>query len=170
MKPSRKHLLTQRRVVGQKLQPWLALRHETRPPSGWLKAIRGALGLPTRQLAQLLGIDQANVPRLEERERAGTISLEALDRVAKAMHCKVIYAIVPEDRYQNLESIIDERAHSTAETIVQRTEHSMRLEAQGANDDELAPAIDRLAADLKARADPQIWGQGLPSGARRNRG
>ncbi len=110
-----------------------------------------------RQLAERVGVDQSVITRLEEREPLGNVTLERLGRAAKAMNCKLIYAIVPQDRYSDLEAIINERAGDLAQELVRRTEHSMRLEKQGTDDDDLAKEIDRLAHQLKSRMDSRIW-------------
>ena len=55
--------------------------------------------MSTRQLAERVGVDQSNITRLEEREPSGHITLERLARVAKAMNCRLVYAIVPDDRF-----------------------------------------------------------------------
>ncbi len=120
--------------MDKKLLPWLSLRSENSPPSGWLKAVRGALGLTSRQLADIVGIDNSAILRLEDREPEGKVSLELLNKVAKGMNCKVIYAIVPEDKYQSLESIVDEKAKKMAVELIDRVEHSMLLEEQGSPD------------------------------------
>ncbi|MBK8201301.1 MAG: helix-turn-helix domain-containing protein [Bdellovibrionales bacterium] len=96
MKTNKKALGTQRRIMDRKLQSWLPLRIEKQPPAGWLKAIRGALGISSRQLAQIVGVDMSAIIRLEEREPEGKVTVEMLNRAAQAMDCKVVYAIVPE--------------------------------------------------------------------------
>ena len=73
------------------------------------------------------------------------------------MNCKLIYAIVPQDRYSDLEAIINEQAEDLAQELVRRTEHSMRLEKQGTDDDDLAKEIDSLTNQLKSRMDSRIW-------------
>ena len=127
------------------------------PRSGWIKAVRGALGLSARQLAERVGVGQSNITRLEEREPLGRVTLERLARTAQAMNCKLIYAIVPDGRFADLEAIIDERARALAEQLVQTTEHSMRLEKQGSSDDDLAKEVDTLAPQLKSKLDYRIW-------------
>ena len=47
--------------------------------------------------------------RLEQSERRGTISVNGLDRVAQAMGCKLIYAVVPRNG-KTLEDLADDRA------------------------------------------------------------
>lgn len=157
MKPNRKNLITQRAVIEKKLRPWTPLRADHVPRSGWIKAVRGALGMNTRQLAERVGVEQSSITRIEERELLGNVTLETLGRAAKAMNCKLIYAIVPDDGYGDLDAIIDERARAVAQQLVRRAEHSMRLEKQGAEEDELGQEVESLANELKSTADSRIW-------------
>jgi hypothetical protein len=76
-----------------------------------------------------------------------------------AMNCRLIYAIVPNDQYSDLEAIIDERARDLAQQLVRTTEHSMRLEKQGADDNDLAKEVDSLKDELKSKMDSRIWGK-----------
>ena len=160
MKTNKKSLISQRTLVQKKLRAWTALRTDNVPRSGWIKAVRGALGMNTRQLAERVGVEQSNITRLEEREPSGKVTLERLAKTAHAMNCKLIYAIVPNDRYSDLEAIIDERARDVAQQLVRTTEHSMRLEKQGRDDDDLAKEVDSLTNQLKSKMDSRIWGKG----------
>ncbi len=163
MKTNKKNLLNQRTLIGKKMRPWSALRTDRAPRSGWIKAVRGALGMSARQLADRVGVQQSNITRLEEREPTGNITLERLAKAANAMNCKLIYAIVPNDRYSDLEAIIDEQARDLAQRLVHRTEHSMRLEQQGADADDVAKDVDSLTIQLKSKMDSRIWGVGTGS-------
>lgn len=125
MKTNKKAIETQRRIMDKKLKNWLQIRIEKQPPSGWLKAIRGALGISSRQLAQIIGVDMSAVIRMEERESEGKITLEMLSRAAQAMDCKLVYAIVPQDHYDNLEAVVDNRSRNAAKALLQKVEHSM---------------------------------------------
>src|SRR5882672_10276743 len=114
MKTSRKSLLNQRHLIDKKLRPWAPLRADQPPPSGWLKAVRGALGMSARQLAKRVGVQQSTIARLEDRESSGKATLESIAALAKAMGCKLIYAVVPDDQYQDLETVVDQRARALA--------------------------------------------------------
>jgi len=160
MKTNKKSIGTKRRIMDKKIQPWLRLRSDRRPPSGWLKAVRGALGLSSRQLAWILGTDSSVILRMEAREPEGKMTLELLDRTAKAMGCKVVYAIVPDDPYESLESIVDHRAKIAATELIQKVEHSMRLEDQGSPD--AKAEIETLTQELKQKMDARVWGTPKP--------
>lgn len=143
-------------MMDKKLKAWLQVRTEKSPPSGWLKAIRGSLGVSSRQLAQIIGVDMSAVIRLEEREPSGKVTLEMLTRAAQAMDCKVIYAIVPRDDYENLEAIVDDKSRRAAKNLLQKVEHSMRLEDQGSPESKAEQ--EKLSQTLKEKMDPRIWG------------
>ena len=53
--------------------------------------------MTTKQLADRMGIAQPNIMAIEDREVKQTISLETLEKAARAMDCKLIYAIVPNE-------------------------------------------------------------------------
>lgn len=142
--------------MDQKLKGWSPLRLEKRPPSGWLKAIRGALGITTRQLAQIIGVDSSAIVRLESREPHGKVTLEMLDRAAQAMDCKLIYAIVPKEEFGSLADIVRKRSRNAATEILKKVEHSMRLESQGSDSGDRE--IEELALSLEGERDPRVWG------------
>ena len=86
MKTNRKRIESNRQLIDSKLTPFLGLREIGMPKEGWLKTIRGALGLSTEQLASRMGIGAPGVFRLEKREVLQTATLGMLDRAAKAVH------------------------------------------------------------------------------------
>src|ERR1700690_4162888 len=81
----------------------------TPPVRGWIKALREALGMSTAQLARRLGIRQPSLVALEQSEAKGTIELATLRRVAEALDCTLVYALVPS---KPLETTLRDRARS----------------------------------------------------------
>jgi predicted DNA-binding mobile mystery protein A len=77
------------------LNPERAIQAVQRPPEGWLRAFRHALGLSLKSVAGRLKVSPQAIHQLEKSEEAGTISLGQLESVAGAMGCRVAYAIVP---------------------------------------------------------------------------
>ena len=149
--------MNQRKLLERKIQQWMPLRGDRVPPSGWLKAMRGALGLNTRQLAKRLGVAQTAILQFEKGEAKGKASLETVEKVARAMNCTLVYAIVPDEKFSSLESVLDERAIQAARKIVSKVDHSMRLEEQGLSTERLADQIKELAVELKLRMDSSLW-------------
>src|ERR1700678_894132 len=108
----------------QELGP--AKRYAT-PVRGWIKAVRGALGMSTAQLAKRLGIKQPSLVELEKSEAKGSIELATLRRVAEALDCTLVYALVPN---KPLDSTLRARARAFAQKRRGPVEHSMMLEDQ----------------------------------------
>lgn len=98
-----------------------------RPPQGWVKAIREALGMTTSQLARRLGVSQPAVVLLEQSEALGHVKLETLQRAAAALECRLVYALVPN---QPLEHRVEARRREIAARQLAAVEHSMALENQ----------------------------------------
>lgn len=157
MKTSKSAQNTQRKILSAKISPYLEIRQDRRPPSGWLKAVRGALGMTTRQLAKRLGISHVSIQHFEGNEAKGKITLENLERVANAMNCKVVYAVVPKESFENIDSILKEQARIAAMGIVGKVDHTMRLEAQNLTDEQLNDRIRELIKKLLESNDPILW-------------
>ena len=109
------------------------------PVRGWIKALREGLGMSSEQLAKRLGVKQPSVVALEQSEAKGTIELATLRRVAEALDCTLVYALVPN---KPLETIVRDRARILLRRRRAPVEHSMLLE-------DLAVS----AKDSKARLD-----------------
>src|ERR1022692_4643832 len=99
----------------------------TSPVRGWIKAIREALGMSTAQLAKRLRVKQPSVVAIEQSEAKGTIELATLRRVAEALDCTLVYALVPN---KPLEAAVRDRARAFASRRRGPVEHSMLLEDQ----------------------------------------
>jgi predicted DNA-binding mobile mystery protein A len=78
------------------------------PTVGWMRAIRMALGVPVAEILKRLKVSHSVFFRLEQSEMRGTISLKRLDRMARAMDCRVVYAIVPCDG-RSLDNLAEQR-------------------------------------------------------------
>src|ERR1700676_5160497 len=97
------------------------------PVRGWIKAVREALGMTTAQLAKRLGVKQHYVVAIEQSEAKGTIELATLRRVAEALDCNLVYALIPN---KPLEATLRERARAFVRRRRAPVEHSMLLEHQ----------------------------------------
>jgi predicted DNA-binding mobile mystery protein A len=111
------------------------------PVRGWIKALREALGMSTAQLAKRLVIKQPSLVALEQSEAKGTIELATLRRVAEALDCTLVYALVPN---KPLETTIRDRARAFARRRRGPVEHSMLLEDQ---------KVKARAKDIEDRLD-----------------
>jgi predicted DNA-binding mobile mystery protein A len=118
------------------------------PVRGWIKAVREALGMSTSQLAQRLKIKQPSLVQLEQSEAKGTIELGTLRRVAEALDCTVVYALVPN---KPLETMVRERARAFARKRREYVEHSMLLENQKVASKNLETQIDEIIREKNPR-------------------
>ena len=55
------------------------------------------MGVPLAEVARKVGVNRSVILRLEESEGRETISLRSMSRVAGALNCKMVYALVPKD-------------------------------------------------------------------------
>ncbi len=156
MKVNKKKTLQQRRIVQQKIDRFSKLS-ESMPPSGWVKAIRGSLGLSIRQLADRIGVRHGSINQIEKREPQKRVTLESLERAAQAMDCKLVYAIIPIESKETLDDIINRRALQAASKILKEVAHTMKLEDQGTSDKEIQAEIRRIAKELVESGDSRIW-------------
>ena len=125
-----------------------------RPPRGWLRAIREAIGMTAKQMAARLGVSQPRIVALEEDEQRGAVTLETLRRAAEALDCTLVYALVPN---KPLEDMVRDRAGKVAAERIANVDHTMRLEKQGISSKELQAERERLAAELLRGNLRRLW-------------
>ena len=141
------------RQLDATLEPWRALAG-SRPARGWLRALRQALGMTTRQLAASVGVSQAAVMDAERAEARGDITLSTLRRYAEALDCEVTYALVPR---RPLKDVIEQRADRIAREEISRVRHTMELEEQGTGDDERERAVAALRRQILDGRPSRLW-------------
>jgi predicted DNA-binding mobile mystery protein A len=142
------------RQLDATLQPAAALRGLTPPTTGWAAAIRRALGITTRQMAKRLGLSQSSYADAEANEAKGTISLNQLRRVADALDCELVYALVPR---RPLAEVVDRRATELARREVLGVAHSMALEQQATSEALTEAQIARAKSQLLAGRWSRLW-------------
>ena len=136
------------------LSRWRDADLPSRPPSGWLKAIREALGMPATQLAKRLDVVTSTVTRLEASEADDTISLATLRRAAEALGCELHYALVPK---QSLTQTLQARAAALARQQMAAISHSMALEAQATSPETIEAQTRALAESLLKGSRRTLW-------------
>mgnify|MGYP001189144498 CR=1 FL=1 len=136
------------------LNPFRDAATQPRPPKGWVRAIRDALGMTSRQLAARMGLSQSTVTAIEKGEEAETVSLRTLRRAAEALDCQLVYALVPRT---SLHEAVHRRAEALAVERLALVHHTMRLENQALRESELSAERERLTDSiLKGRAS-RLW-------------
>lgn len=146
--------ISARKNIDKRLNPLMNTDALARPPRGWVRAIREALGMTTAQLARRLGIAQPSVVGLEKAEASKAITLETLERAARALDCTLVYALVPR---KPLETVVHERAGDKARARLRTISHSMTLEDQRVREDDEREQLERLVQKLLEGPGSALW-------------
>ena len=125
------------------------------PPTGWIKAIRTALGMSLQQLGSKSSITKQSVANIERREMDGGITLRTLREMANALDMELVYGFIPKDG--SLDALIDRKARELATQIVLRTSSTMKLEDQGNSNLRIQKAIDERTASIKNEMPKVLW-------------
>src|SRR5258708_2959076 len=103
-------------------------KHTARPLRGWLRAVREALGVSQQQVATAAKVKRQSIIGFEEAEASDRITLRNLRRVADALGCELVYAIVPKSG--SIQELAEQRTRSEATKRVLSVEYTMALEDQ----------------------------------------
>lgn len=125
-----------------------------RPPKGWIRAIRDALGMTTTQLAKRLGVAHPRIVAIEKEETLGNLKLSTLERAADALGCELVYALVPR---QGLESMAKAQAVKKAKALMCNAEHTMQLEAQSSSKEDDTRQLETLVQELLKGSQARLW-------------
>jgi predicted DNA-binding mobile mystery protein A len=153
MKTSKQQLLIDQTV--RKLKPFHLLNDVVIPPKGWIHTIRTALKMSMRQLGNRMKFSAQNIKQMEEREASGTITLNSLNEVARALDMKLVYGFV--SKHQTLEDMIENRAQEIARQIVMRTNTTMALEDQQNTEERIRKAIAQKTLEIKNEMPKYLW-------------
>jgi predicted DNA-binding mobile mystery protein A len=143
-----------RRQLDKRLNLIRNMEGLARPPRGWIKAIREALGMTTAQLAKRIGVSQPRAVAIEKAEADRSITLNSLERAARALDCRLVYALVPRDP---LEELLNARARRLALKRLESTRHSMSLEAQDVDETDEQEQLKRTIRRLVDKAGSELW-------------
>jgi predicted DNA-binding mobile mystery protein A len=153
MQANRKRLILQQ--LDETLARFAGLK-TVRPPRGWIRAVRVALGMSGRQFAARLGVTPPRVTVLEREELTGGISLKTLRQAAEALDCELVYALVPRD---SLRQTVRRQAEKVASAQLVRVGHSMVLEAQELTAEEQRRALRDKVDELTEALPKTLWDQ-----------
>ncbi len=149
-----KYKLIARQQLDNTLSDYAALKQNSPPVKGWIRAIREALGMSGKQLANRLKVSQPRIPKLEQDELSGVVSLKTMRQAAEALDCVFVYAIVPRT---TLEESVRAQARKVAEARMQRVSHNMLLEAQNLSAEEQRALIEASAQELVWEMPRELW-------------
>lgn len=141
--------------LNSKMLAFNSLKQIAPPPTGWIKAIRGAIGMSLLQLGKRLSITKQSVQEIEGREKDGSITIKGLREVANALDMQLIYGFVPKD--ESLEMMIERKAKELATKIVLRTSNTMKLEDQENTKQRIEKAIQERTIAIKNEMPKTLW-------------
>jgi predicted DNA-binding mobile mystery protein A len=118
-----------------------------RPQKGWIRAIREAIGISSGELGRILGSSRQLPLQLEKAEVNHRITLKSLRKLADAMDCNLVYALVP--KTGTMRELSEKRARRQARARVLGVEHSMALENQAAG--RIEEAVEAEARRLASK-------------------
>ncbi|MFM2338789.1 MAG: hypothetical protein RL115_1982 [Bacteroidota bacterium] len=138
-----------------KMLAFASLQKVAPPPTGWVKAIRNAIGMSMLQLGNRLSITKQSVQDIERREKDGSVTIKALREAARALDMQLVYGFVPNDG--TLELLIERKAKELATQIVMRTNNTMKLEDQENTKQRIEKAIQERTTIIKTEMPKTLW-------------
>jgi len=141
--------------LNNKMGDFALLKQVAIPPTGWIKAIRTAIGMSMQQLGKKLSVSKQAILDIEKREKSGSITIKSLKEIARALDMQLVYGFVPNDG--SLDALIEKKATELATKIVLRTSNTMKLENQGNTNTRIEKAIKERAEEIKNEMPKILW-------------
>ena len=103
-------------------------------------------------MAERLGTTRSSAARVEASEQRATIQLDTLRRVAEALNCELVYALVPK---LPLDEAVEKERIRLARQLSAKVQTHMALEGQHVRE----PSLDarRLNQAAVSVSDRQLW-------------
>jgi len=155
----------EQKIAREQLDSWHVSRYPKAkealkkvPLHGWIRAVRFALGMSGRQLAERMGISKNSVSAIEKREQDGSVSIQMMIRVAEAMDCRFFYGFLPNGSF---EEIVKRRAEEIARERINRINQTMKLEGQELREEETKRVWRREVDNLVNQTPRTFWNVSL---------
>jgi predicted DNA-binding mobile mystery protein A len=110
--------------------------------------------MTTAQLARRVGVSQSRAVDIEKAEVTGSITLDSLERAARALECELVYALVPRN---SLEEMVAQRASALAIERVKTTRHTMALEGQSVEEEDEREQLKQLVRQIAEKSGSKLW-------------
>jgi predicted DNA-binding mobile mystery protein A len=141
--------------LNNKMLDLASLKQVAVPPTGWIKAIRTAMGMSMQQLGNKLTFSKQGIRDIENREKDGAITIKSLREIGRALDMQLVYGFVPNDG--SIDALIERRATELATKIVLRTSNTMNLENQGNSKKRIEKAIKERVEEIKNEMPKVLW-------------
>ena len=137
------------RVLAHKTGDLAQLRDAQPPKQGWISAVRRALGMTAKQLAERVGLSQPRIAKMELNEN--NLKISTMKKIAEGLDCDFVYGFIPKS---SLQETIKRQAHKKAEAILSSVNTNMALENQLADDPHI---LTDMADEMIAKNIRRIW-------------
>ena len=125
------------------------LRDAQPPKQGWISAVRQALGMTAKQLAERVGLSQPRIAKMELNEN--NLKISTMKKIAEGLDCDFVYGFVPKS---SLQETFNRQASKKAEAILSNVNTNMALEDQLADDPNI---LTDVADEMIAKNIKRIW-------------
>ena len=151
MKNKRKLIILQ---LDTTLSKFKVLKDIFVPPKGWIRAIRDALGMNARQLADRLGEHRSWPEQIEKKELTGGVTIKTMRKVAECLDCVFVYGFVPKT---SLEEIVKAQAKKISVKRLARASQTMSLESQALSSEENKKVLSDMVDELVDSLPSNLW-------------
>lgn len=142
-----------REQLDETLQVFVKTASIARPIRGWIRAIRDALGMNMRQLADRLGVNQSRIVRIEQDELSGALTIKTLEKIADQLDCVFVYGFAPR---ATLENTVRKQAACIAQERMNKISHHMYLEAQELTHHHSKAAFENMVEEI-LESPSKLW-------------
>ena len=137
------------RALSRKMGNLAQLRDTQPPKQGWISAVRQALGMTAKQLAERVGLSQPRIAKMELNEN--NLKISTMKKIAEGLDCDFVYGFVPKS---SLQETINRQARKKAEAILLNVNTNMALDDQLADDPNI---LTDVADEMIAKNIKRIW-------------
>jgi predicted DNA-binding mobile mystery protein A len=143
-----------REQLDNNLQTFEPLKSISPPLKGWIRAIKDALGINGRQLADRMGEHRSRTKQIEQQELTGSVTIKTMRRTAEALDCQFVYGFVPKT---SLEETVRARAKQVAAKRLAQANQTMALENQALGTEENNRVLSEMVDELVDAPPPHLW-------------
>ena len=151
MKTNNKLMRDQLQLTLEKFQPLLKI---SMPPKGWIRAVRNALGMSGRQLAERMGVTKQRTSFIEKQEIDGTATIKTMQKTAESLDCVFVYGFAFR---KSLEETVRNQATKVAFKRLSRAIHTMSLENQGLSKLENKKILSNMIEEIMNEIPINFW-------------
>jgi len=143
-----------RKQLDNNLQTFEPLKKISPPLKGWIRAIKDALGMNGRQLADRMGEHRSRTKQIEQQELTGSVTIKTMRRTAEALDCQFVYGFVPRS---SLEETVRLRAKHIAAKRLAQANQTMALENQSLSQRENRKVLAEMVDELVDAPPSNLW-------------